>query len=70
MHISLTPELEEIIRSKVASGLYHNASEVVREALRFVALNEQWVDEVKLSLLRTKLRKGEQDVRKWMSSPQ
>jgi antitoxin ParD1/3/4 len=32
--ISLTPELERAIRAKVASGLYKNASEFVREALR------------------------------------
>jgi len=34
MNVSLTPELEKYIRYKVASGLYNNASEVVREALR------------------------------------
>lgn len=34
MNISLTPELEKYVRGKVASGLYNNASEVVREALR------------------------------------
>ncbi len=34
MHISLTPELETAVKAKVASGLYNNASEVVREALR------------------------------------
>lgn len=34
MHISLTGELEEVIKNKVASGLYNNASEVVRDALR------------------------------------
>jgi uncharacterized protein len=34
MNISLTPELEKYIRHKVASGLYNNASEVIREALR------------------------------------
>lgn len=34
MHISLTPELEEAVKAKVKSGLYNNASEVVREALR------------------------------------
>jgi antitoxin ParD1/3/4 len=33
MHISLTPELENAVKSKVASGLYNNASEVIREAL-------------------------------------
>ncbi|MEQ1842403.1 MAG: type II toxin-antitoxin system ParD family antitoxin [Verrucomicrobiales bacterium] len=34
MNISLTPELEKIVREKVESGLYNNASEVIREALR------------------------------------
>ena len=34
MNISLTPELEQAVKEKVASGLYNNASEVVREALR------------------------------------
>ena len=33
MNVSLTPQLEAFIRRKVASGLYNNASEVVREAL-------------------------------------
>ena len=36
MNISLTPELEQYIRRKVDSGLYGNASEVVREALRLL----------------------------------
>jgi uncharacterized protein len=34
MNISLTSELEKYVRRKVASGLYNNASEVIREALR------------------------------------
>lgn len=34
MNVSLTPELERLVREKVATGLYNNASEVVREALR------------------------------------
>lgn len=36
MHVSLTPTLEEYARRKVASGLYNNGSEVVREALRLM----------------------------------
>ncbi|MGC4104737.1 MAG: type II toxin-antitoxin system ParD family antitoxin [Thermomicrobiales bacterium] len=36
MNVSLTPQLEEIIRKKVESGMYGNASEVVREALRLM----------------------------------
>lgn len=34
MNISLTPELERAVKEKVDSGLYNNASEVIREALR------------------------------------
>ena len=34
VNISLTPELEKAVKEKVASGLYHNANEVIREALR------------------------------------
>ncbi len=34
MNVSLTDELETIIEKKVKSGLYNNASEVVRDALR------------------------------------
>ncbi len=34
MNISLTPELENVVKAKVASGLYNNASEFIREALR------------------------------------
>ena len=36
MNVSLTPELEELVNEKVRSGLYHTASEVVREALRLL----------------------------------
>ncbi len=37
MNINLTPQLEEMVRQKVNSGLYTSASEVVREALRLLA---------------------------------
>jgi antitoxin ParD1/3/4 len=32
----LTPELEQLVQEKVASGLYQTASEVVRDALRLL----------------------------------
>ena len=41
MNVSLTPALEKYVRRKVASGLYNNASEVVREALRLLLEREQ-----------------------------
>lgn len=36
MNVSLTPELETYVSTKVASGRYTSASEVVREALRLL----------------------------------
>ena len=41
MNISLTPALEDYVRRKVASGLYNNASEVIREALRLLVQRER-----------------------------
>jgi antitoxin ParD1/3/4 len=40
MNVSLTPELEKFVDGKVESGLYNNASEVVREALRVLKEND------------------------------
>ena len=36
MNVSLTPELENFVQTKVTSGRYTSASEVVREALRLL----------------------------------
>jgi antitoxin ParD1/3/4 len=36
MNVSLTPELEKFVADKVKSGLYNNASEVVRASLRLL----------------------------------
>jgi len=36
MNVSLTPELEKFVATKVESGRYNSASEVVREALRLL----------------------------------
>jgi len=58
MHVSLTPELESRIKAKVDSGLYNNASEVIREALRFMDTREDWIHEVKLARLREQLKVG------------
>lgn len=58
MHISLTPELEARIKTKVEGGLYNNASEVIRESLRFVEIHEEWINELKLARLREQLQEG------------
>ena len=36
MNVSLTPELEKFVATKVETGRYNSASEVVREALRLL----------------------------------
>ena len=58
MHISLTPELESRIKSRIESGLYNNASEVIREALRFMDTHEDWIHEIKVAHLREQLKAG------------
>ena len=59
MHISLTPQLENIIKDKVSSGLYGNASEVVRDALRQMDRYNQLFYDLKREHLLTALEKGE-----------
>jgi antitoxin ParD1/3/4 len=41
MNVSLTPELEKVVQDKVNSGLYGNASEVLRAGLRLLIEQEQ-----------------------------
>ena len=57
MNINLTPQLEELVRSKVASGMYTSASEVVREALRLMDEQDR-LRAVKLEQLRKDIRQG------------
>lgn len=61
MNVSLTPELEELIRRKLASGMYKNAAEVVREGLRLLAEEDEWKAEVrrKIAAGMAQLRAGE-----------
>jgi antitoxin ParD1/3/4 len=50
MNVSLTPELERFVGEKVESGLYNNASEVVREGLRLLkeqdAVRLRWREQI------------------------
>ncbi|MBA3973027.1 MAG: type II toxin-antitoxin system ParD family antitoxin [Candidatus Solibacter sp.] len=57
MNISLTPELEAFLQSRVRSGRYLSSSEVVREALRLLEQREQ-EREAALAELKAKLKRG------------
>ena len=61
MNISLTPALEKLVQQKVESGLYNNASEVIREALRMMKESEE-VRRAKLKRLKEALGKAEADI--------
>ncbi len=62
MNVSLTPELIQIVQKKVASGLYNNASEVIREAIRQLDTNQELLYQLKLTALRNALAQGVQQV--------
>jgi len=57
MNISLTPQLEELVKAKVGSGLYGSASEVVREGLRLLEERDRY-RAMRLEGLRAEIQKG------------
>lgn len=57
MNVSLTPEWEKWVQSKVESGFYTSASEVIREGLRLLK-EQELVREVRLDELRKEIQKG------------
>ena len=57
MNISLTPQLEELVKRKVDSGLYVSASEVLREALRLLEERDR-LYAIRLEELRTEIKRG------------
>ena len=57
MNVSLTPQLEKYVKTKIETGLYNSASEVVRDALRLLEEQDRF-KEVKLQMLREEIQKG------------
>ncbi len=57
MNISLTPQLEKLVKSKVESGLYGSASEVMREALRLLEERDRR-HALRIEELRAEIKKG------------
>ncbi len=62
MNVSLTPELDRYVKRKVESGLYNNASEVVREALRMLVERDRFRP-LSEDELRAEIEKGRADIR-------
>lgn len=57
LNVSLTPELEKFVETRVSSGRYQTASEVVREGLRLLELQERDRDEAH-RILKAKLERA------------
>jgi antitoxin ParD1/3/4 len=57
LNISLTPELEEFVSKRVASGRYQSASEVIRQGLRLLQ-EEERSREASLDRLRNQINLG------------
>jgi antitoxin ParD1/3/4 len=61
MNVSLTPELEQLVQSKVQTGRYNSASEVVREALRLMDERDQ-IKAMQKDEIRKKIAAGLQSL--------
>src|SRR5215813_4128965 len=57
VNISLTPELDRFLQSRLKSGRYQTTSEVVREALRLLERQERECEEA-FHELKKKLKRG------------
>jgi len=57
VNVSLTPELEKYVSEKVESGLYHSASEVIREGLRLLK-DQDALRKIRLHEVRQQIQEG------------
>jgi antitoxin ParD1/3/4 len=63
VNVSLTAELEQLVNEKVASGMYHSASEVIREGLRLLKERDE-LRRVQMDEARRDVMLGVEQVRK------
>lgn len=68
MNISLTSELESFVKSKVETGMYRSASEVVREALRLLEEQDE-IQSMKLEALRRDVNQGLDSLERGQGKP-
>lgn len=61
MHINLSPEIEQYLQAKVGTGFYSNASEVVRDAIRRMAAEDESMEKLRAAVQvgETQLERGE-----------
>lgn len=64
MHINLSTEMEQYLQSKVGTGFYSNASEVVRDAIRRMREEDE-----KLAALRAAVQIGDDQLERGEGIP-
>jgi antitoxin ParD1/3/4 len=69
MNVNVSPQLEAMVKAKVASGLYTSASEVVREALRLMELQDQ-LRSLKIQQSRHDIQEGRKRKASRRTAPQ
>ena len=57
MNVSLTPQLECLLKEKVSTGMYSSVSVVVREALRLLSERDS-IQEMKREALKKDIAQG------------
>ena len=68
MNVSLTDQLENYVKAKVATGMYNSASEVMREALRLLEERDA-IQAVRLEALRQDINQGLDSVARSETKP-
>jgi antitoxin ParD1/3/4 len=68
MNISLTKEFESYVSQKVESGLYHSASEVIRDGLRLMRERDD-LHQSKLAELRKEIAIGVEQAERGQLQP-
>ena len=68
MNVSLTPELESLVQEKVQTGMYHSASEVIREALRLLRQRDE-LRQTGLAALRKEIALGAEQADRGQTAP-
>jgi len=62
MNVNLSPTFESYVQKQLEEGIYNNASEVIREALR-LKMQQDEIYQAKLQALRGKLAIGEEQAK-------
>jgi len=62
MNVSISPELEQFITTRVASGRYQSASEVIRDSLRLLE-EKELAREKAVNELREKISVGLEQIK-------